>query len=221
MTLRWIAPLLGLALLSGCGQDAKKPSAADIAAYLAQSEPEYLQVSGVSPRFEALKQLSGKDVPAGSWRVTVTFNLHATQELYAPQPGAREARAEFQHTVAAFELMRVARIQAAEQLAARVGLMKKGDVAPEPAVPVVVTTHAKQDLSDSVVLLAQPEGARWNFVQMGAQALSDEAIGIPLADLRANNPHAVFVVAGTDEDRSYRDRAERYLAALAKAGAQP
>ena len=221
MTHRWIAPLLSLALLSGCGPGARRPSDADIAAYLAQSEPDYLQVSGVAPKFEALRSLGGHDLPAGSWRVNVTFNLHATQDLYAPQPGAREARAAFEHTVAGFELMRVQRIEATNALAVRVGLMKQGDPGPEPAVPVVVSTHDKQDLSDSVVLLAQPDGAHWKFAQMAAQTLSDEQIGVPMADLRTANPHTVFVTAGSSEDNAYRERQARFLAALSKAAAQP
>ncbi len=221
MKLRATAPLLALAILSGCGPAAKKPSDADIAAYLAQSEPDYLQVSGVAPSFEAVSTMGTSSLPPGSWKVTVRFNLHATQDLYAPQAGAREARAAFDHPVAAFEMMRVARIAAAERAATQLGLMRKGDPAPEPAVPVAVRTHDKQDLSDSVVLLAQPDGAHWKFAQTGPQSLSDEAIGVRLADLRASNPHTVFVVAGSDEDRTYREREERFLAALAQASAKP
>ena len=127
---RATATLLTLAALSGCGPPAKRPTDADIAAYLAQSEPTYLQVSGVKPSFEATKTLGSRDLPAGSWRVHVDFTLRATQDLYAPPADMRQRRADFDRAVAAFEVYRVPRIEAANQLAVRVGLMKQGDAAP-------------------------------------------------------------------------------------------
>ena len=220
MSPRAIASLLLITALSACGSDAKKPADADIAAYLAQSEPGYLQVSGVKPRFEAIHALGSKTLPAGSWRVHTDFILHAKEDLYAPQPGTRQRRADFDRAVAAFELYRVARITAAEQLAVKMGLMKPGDAAPEPAVPLSLVTHAKQDLADSATLLAQPDGTGWKFFALSEQALADDAIGAPVADMRAASPHTVFVMAGSDEDRSSNLRAQRYLATLAKAAAQ-
>lgn len=221
MTVRAAAAFLALAALSGCGSDAKKPSDADIAAYLAQSEPAYLRVSGVKPVFEAISSLGSKTLPAGSWRVKVAFMLHTAEDLYAPAQGARENRAAFDHAVAAFEQYRVARISAAEQLAMKIGLMKQGDATPEPAVPVSVVNHANQDLNDSVTLLAQPDGTGWKFAQLSAQALADDAIGATLADIKATSPHTVFVMAGSDDDKSYALRQQRYLATLAKALAKP
>ena len=220
MPLRATATILTLAALSGCGPAAKKPADADIAAYLAQSEPTYLQVSGVKPRFEAMKTLGSKDLPAGSWRVHVDFILRATQDLYAPSADMRQKRADFDRAVAAFEMYRMPRIDAANQLAVRIGLMKAGDAAPEPAVPLAIVTHDKQELTDSVTLLAQPDGNGWKFAQLSAQALSDDAIGAPVSDLRATSPHTVFVMAGTDEARSYATREQKYLAALAKSSAE-
>ncbi len=217
MSLRVTATLLTLAALSGCGPAAKKPTDADIAAYLAQSDPTYLQISGVKPSFEALKKLGSKDLPTGSWRVHVDYILRATEDLYAPSADMRQRRADFDRSVAAFELYRVPRIEAANQLAAKIGLMKQGDAAPEPAVPVSLVTHAKQELSDSATLLAQPDGNGWKFAALGAQALSDDMIGAPVAELRATNPHTVFVVAGSDEARADALREQRYLAALSKA----
>ncbi len=221
MFLRAIVTLLSLAALSGCGPAAKKPADADIAAYLAQSEPTYLQVTGVKPSFEALKTLGSRDLPAGSWRVQVDFTLRATEDLYGPPADMRQRRADFDRAVAAFEMYRMARIQAAEQLAARIGLMKQGDAAPEPAVPVSIVTHAKEERADSVTLLAQPDGKGWKFAQLGAQALGDDAIGATLADLRATSPHTNFVMAGSDEARADAMREQKYLAALAKASNGP
>ncbi len=216
MSPRATATLLTLAALSGCGPAAKKPADADIAAYLAQSEPIYLQVSGVKPSFEAMKTLGSKDLPAGSWRVHVDFTLRAAQDLYAPTGDTRQKRADFDRAVTAFEMYRVPRIEAANQLAVRIGLMKQGDAAPEPAVPITIVTHAKQELADSVTLLAQPDGNGWKFAQLSAQALSDDAIGAPESDLRATSPHTVFVMAGSDEARSYALREQKFLAALSK-----
>ncbi len=212
--MRFTGTLLILLALSGCGSDAKKPTDADIAAYLAQSSPNYLHVSGVKSSFTAAKV-------AGSWRVKVDFTLHATEDLYGPQSNVRAMRADFDHAVANFEQYRVARIAAVDQLARQVGLMKPGDAAPEPAVPVMLITHAKQDLADSVTLLAQPDGAGWKFFQLDAQTLPEDAIGAPLADVRAASPHTVFVMAGSDEDRAYAVRRQRFLAAVAKAAQQP
>ncbi len=217
MFLRATATLLALTALSGCGPAAKTPTAADIAAYLAQSEPTYLQVGGVKPSFVAMKTLGPRDLPAGSWRVHVDFTLRAAEDLYAPAAGMRQQRADFDRAVAAFELYRVPRIEAANQLATRIGLMKQGDAAPEPAVPIAIVTHAKQTLSDTATLLAQPDGNGWKFAALGAQALSDDAIGAPVADLRATSPHSVFVMAGSEEAGVAARREQRYLAALSKA----
>lgn len=216
MPKRATATLLTLAALAGCVPPAKKPADADIAAYLAQSEPTYLQVSGVKPGFEVMKTLGSKDLPAGSWRVHVDFTLRAAEDLYAPPADMRQRHADFDRAVAAFELYRVPRIEAANQLAARIGLMKQGDAAPEPAVPLAIVTHAKQELTDSVTLLAEPDGHGWRFVQLSAQALSDDAIGAPVSDLRATSPHTVFVMAGSDDARAHATREQKYLAALAK-----
>ena len=217
MSSRATATLLALAALSGCGPAGKRPSDADIAAYLAQSEPAYLQVGGVKPGFEAIRTLGSKSLPAGSWRVHVDFTLRATEDLYAPAAGTRQKRAEFDRAVAAFEMYRVPRTEAANQLATRIGLMKQGDAAPEPAVPVALVTHARQVLSDNVTLLAQPDGAGWKFAQLSAQALSDDAIGAPVSDLRSTSPRTVFVTAGSDEARAYEEREQKFLAALSKA----
>ena len=217
MFLRATATMLALAALSGCGPAPKKPAEADIAAYLAQSEPSYLQVSGVKASFEAMKTLGTHDLPAGSWRVHVDFTLRATQDLYAPQSDTRQKRADFDRAVASFELYRVPRIEAANQLAVRIGLMKQGDAGPEPAVQIALVTHDKQELPDSVTLLAQPDGAGWKFAQLGAQTLGDDAIGAPLADIHATSPHTVFVMAGSEEARADALREQRYLAALTKA----
>ncbi len=214
---RATATLLTLAALSGCGPSAKRPTDADIAAYVAQSEPSYLQVSGVKASFEAMRTLGSRDLPAGSWRMHVDFTLRAGQDLYAPPADTRQRRADFDRALAAFEMYRVPRIEAANQLAVQVGLMKQGEAAPEPAVPLAIVTHARQERSDNVILLAQPDGSGWKFAQLGAQALSDDAIGAPVTDLRATSPHTVFVMAGSEEARTAALREQRYLGALSKA----
>ena len=216
MSYRAAATLLALTALAACGPAAKKPADADVAAYLAQSEPTYLQVSGVKTSFEAISTLGRKNLPAGSWRVHVDFTLHAREDLYAPQTGYRERRADFERAVAAVEQYRVARIAAVERLAKQLGLMKQDDAAPEPAVPLTIVTHEKQDLADSVTLLAQPDGAGWKFAQLSEQALADDAIGAPVADMRSTHPHAVFVIAGSAEEQDYTAREARFLDILRK-----
>jgi hypothetical protein len=211
--------LLAPLLLNGCGDDTKKPSEADIAAYLAQSEPGWLHVSGVKGEFEKADSAGTSKVAEGSWRVRVTFNLHTTQDLYTPESDARSLRLNFDKKVNEFTLYREARIAAVNDLALRAGLMRQGDATPEPAVPVVLTTHADQDIPDEVTLLAQPQGSVWSFVQTDAQKVSDSDIGAPLDEIRRSSPRTVFVIAGSDEDRAYRVRAGQFLAAIAKAAA--
>ncbi len=212
--------LLATAALTSCGPKAKQPAEADVAAYLAQSEPSYLQVSGVKASYEAATSLGASPLPPGSWRVHVDFTLRPNEDLYAPPADERDRRADFDRQVAAFEIYRLPRIEAANELAARIGLMKKGDAGPEPAVPLSLVHHAKEPLADSVTLLAQPDGAGWKFVQLSAQALSDDTIGAPVSDLRATSPHTVFVMAGTDEARSYATREAKYLGALKKSASE-
>ena len=221
MNLRATASLLVVLAAAGCGSNAKKPSDADVAVYLAQSEPSYLHVSNVKTSFEAISALGRSKLPDGSWRVHVTYTLHATQDLYAPDAGAAAQRRTFDQAVTGFELYRLPRIQAVEQLALRAGLMRQGDATPEPAVAVSLKTHTNQDLPNGVTLLAQPDGAGWKFVQLDAQSLPDDAIGAPLDDLKHTSPHTVFVMAGSDEDRAYLAREQRFLAALAKAEQPP
>jgi hypothetical protein len=217
MSLRAAASLLTVLALAGCGSNAKKPADADIAAYLAQSQPSYLHLSNVAATFEPAKSGNGTTVPDGSWVVKVTFNLHATEDLYAPVPQTRQERENFDTAVMKFEAFRAIRIAYAEQLGQRVGLMKQGDPAPEPAVAVNLVTHAGADLADSVTLLAQPDGTAWKFAQTGAQSLSDDQVGAPLKDLQATAPHTHFVQAGTEEERDLHNRMLRYLAKLAEA----
>ncbi len=211
------AVLLAPLLLTGCGDDAKKPSEADMAAYLAQSEPSWLHVSGVKGEFEKVDTSAGSKVAEGSWRVHVTFNLHATEDLYAPESDAKALRLTFDKVVNGFTGFREARIAAVNGLAERAGLIRPGDATPEPAVPVVLTTHANQDIPDEVTLLAQPQGSVWSFVQTDAQKVSDSDIGTPLDDIRRSSPRTVFVIAGSEEDRAYRVRAAQFLSAIAKA----
>ncbi len=221
MHLRATASLLLVLAASGCGGNAKKPSDADVAVYLAQSEPSYLHVSNVKTSFEPASALGRSKLPDGSWRVHVTYTLHATQDLYAPDASAAAQRRAFDQAVNGFELYRLPRIQAVEQLALRAGLMRQGDATPEPAVAVSLKTHANQDLPDGVTLLAQPDGASWKFAQLDAQSLPDDAIGAPLEDLKRTSAHTVFVMAGSDEDRAYLAREQRFIAALAKAEQPP
>ncbi len=204
-------------LVASCGKPAPKPADADIAAYLAQSAPRYVRVSAVTPTFEAVKDTGDGKVIAGSWRVSVTFTLHALEDLYAPVGYAAGQRAAFDKAVRGFEMYRTDRTAAAEQLAQRVGLMKQGDAAPEPAVPVHVMNRAGQDLTDHVTLLAQPDGKGWKFFQLDAQALGDDAIGAPVATLRENAPHESIVVEGSPEDRAFQAREQKYLETLSKA----
>jgi hypothetical protein len=212
--------ILSIALvLSCCGKPAPKPADADIAAYLAQSAPPYVRISGVTPTFEAVKDNGDGKVVPGSWRVSVAFTLHTTEDLYGPVGYAGGQRAAFDKVVRGFEMYRTERVAAAEQLAQRVGLMKAGDAAPEPAVPVHVINRAGQDLPDHVTLLAQPDGAHWKFFQLDAQSLGDDVIGAPVATLRQSAPRTIFVVEGSPDDRTYQQREQRYLETLNKAAA--
>ena len=210
--------LIGLSVAS-CGKSAPKPADADIAAYLAQSAPRYVRVDAVTPTFEAVKDTGNGKVVAGSWRVSVGFTLHALEDLYAPVGYAAGQRAAFDKVVRGFEMYRLERVAAAEQLAQRVGLMKDGDAAPEPAVPVHVVTHAGQDLTDHVTLLAQPDGKGWKFFQLDAQTLGDDVIGAPVAVLREAAKRTAFVVEGSPEDRAFQGREQKYLETLSKAAA--
>jgi hypothetical protein len=214
MSLRAAASLFALLALAGCGSNAKKPSDADIAAYLGQTEPAYLRLGNITTSFEA----AAGNVPAGSWVVHVKYSLHATQDLYAPTPAARTERATFDAAVMKFEAFRTTRIAAVEQLALRNGLMRRGDGAPEPAVPLEIVTHKDQDRDDGVTLLAQPDGAGWKFAQKDAQLLSDDAIGAPLADIKATSADLHFVVVGTEEERDFHNRMLGFLARLNQAG---
>jgi hypothetical protein len=220
MSPRLSLPALGLVLLAvaSCGSPAKKPSDADIAQYLTNSQPDYLRVGGVSASFEPVSDLGGAKLPAGSWRARVQFTLQAQRDLYAPTPGSLAMRVRFDHAVSAFEEFRVARIEAVEQLAKKVGLMPEGALAPQAAVALAISTHKGQTLNDHVTLLAQPAGKGWKFFQLDAQTLSDEAIGAPLGELRARSPQTMFVEAGSAEDRAYSEREQQFLQVLAKAG---
>jgi len=209
--------LLTALALAGCGSSAKKPSDADIAAYLGQSQPSYLRVGNVSPSFEVAKSSSGPALPEGSWRITIAYTLHATEDLYAAAADTRQQRLDFDRQVSKFEAFRANRIAYAEQVAQRAGLMKQGDPAPEPPVSVSVVTHSSQDLQDRVTLLAEPDGTGWKFFQTDAQALSDDQVGAPLATLKSGATHTHFVVGGTEEERSFHNSMLRYLAALARA----
>jgi hypothetical protein len=217
MSLRAAASLLTVLAIAGCGSNAKKPSDADIAAYLAQSQPGYLHITNVTTSFEPAKSGGGTTVPDGSWVVKVNFNLHATQDLYGPVPQTRQERQNFDAAVMKFEEFRARRIAYVNQLGLRGGLMKQGDAAPEPAVAVTVVTHSGADLADSVTLLAQPDGTAWKFAQTGAQSLSDDQVGAPLKDLQASAPHTHFVQADTEEERQLHNVMLQFLAKLAEA----
>ena len=203
--------------VAGCGKSGPKPSDADIAAYLAQGQPTYLHLGQVKATFEPISTLGSSKLPDGSWRVHVQFVLHAQQDLYAPTQAGRAQRNAFDRAVAATEEFRTARIAAVEQLGQQAGLVAPGAAEPEPAMPVSIVTHKDQDLDDHVTLLAEPDGQKWKFFQSDAQSLSDEAIGAPLDTLKRENPKTVFVVAGSDEERSYRERERRFLEVLSKA----
>ncbi len=202
---------------AGCGKPAPKPADADVAAYLGQGQPTYVRVGQVATSFEPMRQLGGTALPEGSWRIKVSFVLHAGQDLFAPVPEAAAQRAAFDRAVAGVEEFRLPRIAAVEQLGRSAGLMKEGAKAPEPAVPVSVVAHKDQDLPDQVTLLAEPDGHGWKFVQLDAQSLSDDAIGAPLDELRRQSPSTVFVEAGSPEARAYAERARRFLEVLSKA----
>ncbi len=208
--------LLTFALCS-CGKSGPKPSDADIAAYLAQGQPNYLRLGQVKATYEPASALGNGKLPEGSWRVHVQFVLHAQQDLFAPTPAGRAQRAAFDRAVAQTEEFRVARIAAVEQLGRQAGLMAPDAASPEPAMPVSIATHKDQDLNDQVTLLAEPDGHGWKFFQLDAQSLGDDAIGAPLETLKQASPHTVFVTEGSDEERSFRAREARFLDILSKA----
>ena len=203
------------AFLSACGKSGPKPADTDVAAYLAQTQPQYLRIGQVKTGFEA--PASASKLPEGSWRVHVDFVLHAQQDLFAPTPDARARRADFDMAVAKAEQFRVARIAGVEQLGRQVGLMAEGASAPEPAIPVRLVTHKDQERPDSVTLVAEPDGKGWKFFQADAQALDDETVGAPMNALRATSPHTVFVTEGSPEARDFRAREARFLEVLARA----
>ena len=210
--------VIGLTLvISACSKSGPKPSDADIAAYLAQGQPSYLRLGQVKPSFEPIGQLGSSKAPDGSWRVQVQFVLHAQQDLFTPTQAGRVQRTGFDQAVAGAEEFRVARIAAVEQLGRQAGLVAPGTTTPEPAMPVSIASHKDQDLADQGTLLAEPDGHGWKFFQLDAQALSDDAIGAPIDTLKRQSPKTVFVVEGSDEERSYRERERRFLDILSKA----
>ncbi len=201
--------------MSGCGQSGPKPAETDVAAYLAQTQPQYLRIGQVKTSFE---QPGGSSkLPAGSWRVHVDFVLRAQQDLFAPVPDSRSRRARFDLAVAKVEEFRVARIAGVEQLGKQLGLMAQGASAPEPAVSVRLVTRKEQERPDSVTLIAEPDGKIWKFFQADAQSLDDETVGAPMEALRATSPHTVLVTEGSAEERDARARETRFLDVLAHA----
>jgi hypothetical protein len=204
--------------LAGCGSPAKKPSIAEIATYLVQSQPTYLHVSGVSGDFAAAKAAGSTSLPDGSWQIRVQFVLQAQEDLYGPTAASAAMQINFDRTVTATEQFHATRIAAVDQLATRIGLLQPGAVDPEPAIPVTLTTHKGQAVTDHVTLIAQPAGQGWKFVQEGAAAPSSDAIGTPLETLRQANPKTVYVIAGSDQEQNYRNRENQFLQILAKAG---
>ncbi len=201
--------------LSACGPSGPRPADADIGAYLAQTQPQYLRIGQVRTAFQA--PASASKLPAGSWRVHVDFVLRAQQDLFAPTPDSRGRRAGFDLAVAKVEQFRVARIAAVEQLGRQAGLIPEGASVPEPAVSVRLVTRKDQERADSVTLVAEPDGKSWKFFQADAQSLDDEAVGAPLEALRSASPHIVFVAEGSQEEREARAREARFLDVLARA----
>ncbi len=211
--MRLIWAMLAVAAFAGCEKSGPKPSEADIAAYLAQSEPAYVHVGQVSLA-EIRPAQSGRP---GAWRIDVRYTLHASEDLYASTPAARARRAAFDRAVGAAEDYRVQRIAAVEQLARQVGLMPEGARSPEPAMDVELVTHKDEEKPDSVTLLAQPDGHTWQFFQLTAQSLADDQVGAPLDELKRASPATRFVIAGTDEARAEDGKAARFLDVLARA----
>ena len=206
---------VGALALSACGKSGPKPSDADIAAYLAQSQPQYLRISQVRTGFETPSAAS--KLPEGSWRVKVSFVLRAQQDLFAPLPDARKRRADFDLAVAKVEQFRVSRIAGVEQLGRQAGLMADGASSPEPAVSVRMATRKDQEREDAVTLVAEPDGHGWKFFQADAQTLDDDTVGAPLESLRAGSPHTAFVTAGSAEESDSRKREARFLDILSRA----
>ena len=204
-----------LLAIAGCGKSGPKPADSDIAAYLAQTQPQYLRVGQVKTSFDSPS--SSSKLPEGSWRVHVDFVLHAQQDLFAPVHGSRARRTSFDLAVAKVEEFRVARIAGVEQLGRRLGLMAEGASAPEPAVSVRLVTRKDEERPDSVTLIAEPDGKVWKFFQADAQSLNDEAVGAPMEALRATSPHTVLVTEGSAEERDYRAREAKFLDVLSKA----
>ncbi len=211
--MRVISTFTLLLMATACSKSGPKPSDADIAAYLAQSQPAYVHVGQVG--VTSMRPAEGGR--EGAWRIDVHYVLHASQDLYAPTPASRAQRAAFDKAVGAVENYRVQRIEAVEQLARQVGLMPDGARAPEPAMEVALVTHKNDEKSDSVTLLAQPEGHGWQFFQLTAQSLADDEVGVPLNELKRVSPTTQFVTAGTDEARDAAGKAARFLNVLARA----
>ena len=200
-------------LAAGCEKSGPKPSDADIAAYLAQSQPAYVHVGQVG--VTSMRPAEGGH--PGAWRIDVHYTLHAGEDLYAPTPAARAQRIAFDRAVAAVEDYRLPRIADVERLARQVGLMPDGARAPEPAMEVALVTRKDDEKPDSVTLLAQPEGHAWQFFQLTAQSLADDQVGAPLDELKRASPATQFVTAGTEEARTQAAKAARFLDVLSRA----
>ena len=211
--MRVISTFLLVLMVAGCGKSGPKPGDADIAAYLAQSQPAYVRVGQVG--VTAIRPAQGGQ--PGAWRIDVHYTLHATEDLFAPTQAARAQRAAFDRAVGAVENYRVQRIEAVEQLAKQVGLMPDGARSPEPAMEVALVTHKDEEKPDSVTLLAQPQGHAWQFFQLTAQSLADDQVGAPMDELKRASPATHFVTAGTDEARTEAGRATRFLDVLSRA----
>jgi hypothetical protein len=212
--LRFRRAALAAPLLVACCGSPKKPTEADISAYLAKASAGTLHFSSLSSRIDAPSPTETAALPANSWRVTVQYAGKAQADLYRLSDDAAMRRTAFDQAVSATEAFRAKRIEAVENFASKLGLMKAGAVSPEPALPAVLATKQGQSVSGAVTLLAEPDGPAWRFVPEGA--LPSVRYGETLAQLQADYPTYPVVMAGSAEDQAYSRREKSFLDALSK-----
>ena len=158
----------------------KRPSDDQTSRYIGEQLPAYLTIRSIDTAFEQAGPADGASLPPGTWRVVAKLKLRTTEDLYAVTPDAEALRAEFAAAVTKAEAFRLARIEAVEGFAAKLGLMKDPALGPMPALPVALTAHKGDDVPGQVTLLAEPVAGGWKYVPQGFPTLDMSRVGAPL-----------------------------------------
>jgi len=208
-SLRLLAGFPTLALVLSACSAPKPPADADIAAYLARQDTDVLKYGAVT------SAASPAQAPAGAWMVTVHYAATAQKGLYRLAPGAEAMRVAFDRAVIGAEAFRLDRIAAVEGFARNLGLMQKGDLAPEPALPIVATTKEGGTVRGEMLLRAEHDGAGWRFTRLN-DPKQDAAPGETLENLRLQYAKYQLVAAGSKADEDFAARERKFLSGLSQ-----